>query len=172
INELAQKCQVKLLWIAPDLHSHPRYACGAFTSNEATSFVQAATQIKRCLEVSQRLNAECFLLWPYREGYDAIFQTDVAREIKLFAKLLKITAEYKDRINYRCQLLIMPYHGSFGRNYSSFGSSSWQPSCREDMLNRYMWDMTSCLYFLKHHSLERFYKVCTPPGHHMYMANV
>ncbi|XP_023952722.2 xylose isomerase [Bicyclus anynana] len=172
ISELTQKCQVKLLWMAPDLHSHPRYVCGAFTSNESTAFVQAATQIKKCLEVSQRLSAECFLLWPYREGYDAIFQTDVAREIKLFAKLLKITAEYKDRLNYRCQLLIMPYHGNFGRNRSSVGSLAWQPSGADDTLHRYMWDLTSCLYFLKHHTLDRYYKVVTPPGHHMYMANV
>ncbi|XP_034831175.1 xylose isomerase-like [Maniola hyperantus] len=172
VNELNQRCQVKLLWIAPDLHSHPRYASGAFTSNEATTFVQAATQIKKCLEVSQRLNAECFLLWPYREGYDAIFQADVAREIKLFAKLLKITAEYKDRLNYRCQLLIMPYSGNFGSNYSSYNSVPWRHSSWGDMLNRYMWDLTSCLYFLKCHNLDRFYKVCTPPGHHMYMASV
>lgn len=25
INELTQRYQVKLLWVAPDLHSHPRY---------------------------------------------------------------------------------------------------------------------------------------------------
>ncbi|CAH0730067.1 unnamed protein product, partial [Brenthis ino] len=172
INESSQRSQMKLLWLAPDLHSHPRYSTGAFTSNEASTFVQAATQIKKCVEMSQRLNAECFLLWPYREGYDAIFQTDVAREIKLFAKLLKITAEYKERLNFRCQLLIMPYFSNFSRRYSDFGLA-WQPQNWDgDILNRYMWDVTSCLYFLKNHNLDKYYKVCTPPGHHMYMAGV
>ena len=149
-----------------------RYSTGAFTSNEASTFVQAATQIKKCIEMSQRLNAECFLLWPYREGYEAIFQTDVAREIKLFAKLLKITAEYKERLNFKCQLLIMPYFSNFGRRYSNF-SLTWQPQNWDgDILCRYMWDVTSCLYFLKNHNLDKYYKVCTPPGHHMYMACV
>ncbi|XP_026487232.2 xylose isomerase-like [Vanessa tameamea] len=174
ISELSQRSQIKLMWLAPDLHSHPKYISGAFTSNEASTFVQAATQIKKCLEVSQRLNVECFLLWPYREGYNAIFQTDVAKEIKLFSKLLKITAEYKDRLNYKCQLLIMPYYSSFGRNYGGYGNLTWQPqnTWDGDVLNRYMWDITSCLYFLKFHNLDRYYKVCTPPGHHMYMAGV
>ncbi|XP_028157532.1 uncharacterized protein LOC114350797, partial [Ostrinia furnacalis] len=172
VQELGQRSHVKLLWLAPDLHSHPRYASGAFTSNESTTYAQAATQIKKCLEMSQRLNAECFLIWPHREGYDNIFQTDVTREIKLFAKLLKITAEYKDRLNYRCQILMMPYYNCNSRYYNcNFGS--WQhQSWREDVVNRYMWDVTSCLYFLKSYNLERYYKVCSPPGHHMFMANV
>lgn len=136
--------------------------------------MQAATQIKKCLEMSQRLNAECFLLLPYREGYNAIFQTDVAREIKLFSKLLKITAEYKDRLNYKCQMLIMPYYSNSGRNYGNYGNLMWQPNgyWNGDVLYRYMWDITSCLYFLKFNNLDRYYKVCTPPGHHMYMAGV
>lgn len=86
--------------------SIPSYASGAFTSSDATTFAQAASQIKRCVEASQRLGAECFLLWPRREGYDGVFHTDLAKEIKLFAKLLKITAEYKDRLNYRFISLI------------------------------------------------------------------
>ncbi|KAJ8715870.1 hypothetical protein PYW08_013155 [Mythimna loreyi] len=172
IQELMQRYHVKLLWLAPDLHSHPRYVSGAFTSNDAATFIQAATQIKRCLEVSQRLNAECFLIWPYREGYHTPFQTDVAREIKLFAKLLKLTAEYKDRINYRCQLLIMPYNNNYYQNRNFF--EGWQHHARRerDLVHTYMWDITSCLYLLKNYNLDRYYKVSVTPGHHMYMANV
>ncbi|XP_075978614.1 xylose isomerase-like [Anticarsia gemmatalis] len=172
IQELTQRYHLKLLWIAPDLHSHPRYASGAFTSNDAVTFVQAAAQIKRCLEVSQRLNAECFLIWPYREGYHTLFQTDVAREIKLFAKLLKLTAEYKDRLNYRCQLLIMPYYHFYhnrSNNYGGWQHSQWREN---DLIHTYMWDVTSCLYLLKNYNLDRYYKVSVMPGHHMYMANV
>lgn len=137
--------------------------------------MQAASQIKKCLEISQRLNAETFLLWPYREGYDAIFQTDVSREIKLFSKLLKMTAEYKDRLNYRCQLLIMPYYSCNYRNYDcnfrnySRNFRKWREN---ELVNTYMWDVTSCLYFLRNFNLERYYKVCSSPGHHMYMASV
>ncbi|XP_021202348.1 xylose isomerase isoform X1 [Bombyx mori] len=174
VQECSQRSHVKLLWIAPDLHSHPRYTSGAFTSNDAATFAHAATQIKRCLEMSQRMNAECFLLWPYREGYDNVYHADVGREIKLFAKLMKITAEYKDRLNYRCQLLMMPYynsnmHTNDGCTYHSWQHRQWRET---EMINMYMWDVTSCLYFLKHYNLDRYYKVCSPPGHHMYMANV
>uniref|UniRef100_A0A2A4JIW0 Xylose isomerase n=1 Tax=Heliothis virescens TaxID=7102 RepID=A0A2A4JIW0_HELVI len=171
IQELMQRYHVKLMWLAPDLHSHARYVSGAFTSNDASTFAQAATQIKRCLEVSQRLNAECFLIWPYREGYHTPFQTDVAREIKLFAKLLKLTAEYKDRLNYRCQLLIMPYYNNYhNRNfYGGWQHHQWR---ERDLVHTYMWDVTSCLYLLKHYNLDRYYKVSVAPGHHMYMANI
>ncbi|XP_052758921.1 xylose isomerase-like isoform X2 [Galleria mellonella] len=171
VQDLMQRYHIKMLWLSPDLHSHPRYNSGAFTGHDATTYTQAATQIKKCLEMSQRLNAECFLLWPYKEGYNAIFQSDVAREIKLFAKLLKMTAEYKDRLNYRCQLLIMPYYNChFSRNNGWL----WQHRNRREneLVNMYMWDVTSCLYFLKNNNLDRFYKVCTLPGHHMFMANV
>ncbi|KAI5637521.1 xylose isomerase [Phthorimaea operculella] len=164
VQELNQKYHVKLLWLAPDLHSRYRYTSGAFTNPDASVFIQAATQIKKCLEVAQRLNAETFLLWPYREGYDALFQTDVQREIKLFAKLLKMTADYKERLNYRCQLLIMPYYNCNQRYYSC----NWYS---EETLNTYMWDVTSCLYLLKNYNLERYYRVCCEPGHHMFMAN-
>lgn len=152
-----------------------RYASGAITSNDATAFIQAATQIKKCLEISQRLNAECFLLWPYREGYDSIFQTDVQREIKLFSKFLKITVDYRDKLNYRCQLLIMPYYNCNPINFRSlncnraWNSIGWMES---DLVNMYMWDVTSCLFFLKNYNLDRYYKVCCPPGHHTFMANV
>ncbi|XP_013190453.2 xylose isomerase [Amyelois transitella] len=166
VQELGQKMHLKCLWLAPDLHSHPRYSLGALTNSDANVFAQAATQIKKCLEVSQRLNAECFLLWPSREGYENTFHTDIAKEIKLFGKLLKLTAEYKDRLNYRCQLLLMPYY-SFGRN-----CGGWQHWWEKEMVNMYVWDVTSCLYLLKNYNLDRYYKVCTPPGHHMYMANI
>ncbi|XP_041987818.1 xylose isomerase-like [Aricia agestis] len=168
LQEMLQKTHLKILWLAPDLHSHPRYASGASTSHEAATYVHAATQIKKCLEMSQRLNAENFLIFPYREGYSAIFQTDLAKELKLFAKLLKTTAEYKDRLSYKCQLQIMPYV-DFGRNYNM----SWQhQSWRQNDVHRYMWDVTSCLYFLKNFNLDRHYKACTPPGPDMYMASV
>ncbi|KOB72617.1 Xylose isomerase [Operophtera brumata] len=131
--------------------------------DDVIEFVAELSQrYHNCLETAQRLNAECFLIWPYREGYDSIFQTDVAKEIKLFSKLLKITAEYKDRLNYRCQLLLMPYGNDF-----RFNVDKGQHSRESELVNRYMWDITSCLYFLKNYNLERYYKVCTPPGHHM-----
>lgn len=149
-----------------------RYVSGAFTSNDAATFIQAATQIKRCLEVSQRLNAECFLIWPYREGYHTPFQTDVAREIKLFAKLLKLTAEFKDRLNYRCQLIIMPYNNNYYQNRSFYGGWQYHERRDRDLVHTYMWDVTSCLYLLKNYNLDRYYKVSVTPGHHMYMANV
>ncbi|CAK1544837.1 unnamed protein product [Leptosia nina] len=160
IHELGQRYHVKLLWLAADLHIHPRFSTGAITSNDANTFAQAASQIKKCLEVTHRLNGECFLIWPHREGYDAIFQSDVARELKVFVKLLKITAEYKDRLNSKIQLLVMPYQSA---------QRKWRES---DLVHYYMWDITSCLFFLKNYGLERQYKVCSPPGHHMYMANV
>ncbi|VVC96448.1 unnamed protein product [Leptidea sinapis] len=162
IVEMGQRYHLKLLWVAPDLHSNPRYYSGAITNNDANVFAQAATQIKKCLEVSHRLAAECFLIWPHREGYGALFQSDVAREIKLFVKLLKITAEFKDRLNTKIQLLLMPYHN--GGNGNTLHE--------HEMIHYYMWDVTSCLFFLKNYGLDRHYKVCSPPGHDMYMTNI
>lgn len=75
--------------------------------------------------------------------------------------------------SYRCQLLIMPYYdrNDNNKNIINYGDI-WQHSFESDLVNKYMWDVTSCLYFLKNFNLDRYYRVCTPPGHHMHMANV
>lgn len=85
--------------------------------------------------------------------------------------MLKLTAEYKERHNYRCQLLIMPYNNIY-HSRNSYGNWQYSPHCERDLIYTYMWDVTSCLYLLKNYNLDRHYKVFVSPGHHMYMANV
>ncbi|GBP19557.1 Xylose isomerase [Eumeta japonica] len=168
ILELSQRTHVKPLWIAPDLHSYTRYATGAATNNDVNIFVQAAAQTKKCLEMAHRLNTECFLFWPYREGYDNPFRCDLQREMKLLAKLFKMTAEYKERLCYRGQLMILPYY-----EHSEYKSYMLCENFKNDSISkRYMWDAMSCLSFLRHYNLERYYKICAAPGHQLYLTSV
>lgn len=130
-----------------------RYASGAFTNHDTNVFAQAAAQTRKCMEIAQKLNAENILIWPHREGYHTIVNTDISREMKLFSKQLKMIADFKEKISYRGQLLIM--------------------ACNEvDAVNRYVWNLESSLCFLKNFNLDRFYKVCVEPGHSVFMAQM
>ncbi|EQD47549.1 xylose isomerase, partial [mine drainage metagenome] len=58
----------KLLWGTANLFSHPRYAGGAATSPDPEVFAWAAAQVRACLELTQRLGGQNYVLWGGREG--------------------------------------------------------------------------------------------------------
>lgn len=74
-----------------------------------------------------------------------------------------MAVEYKEKIGYRGTFLIYPY-------YNGFEGSKEIENCEE--MKRYVWDAMSCLCFLKHYNLDRYYKLSVNPGHQLYVANV
>lgn len=140
--------------------------------------MQAAQQVKRCLETSHKLNSECFLIWAGREGCHSLLNTDIPKEMKHFARLLKMTSDFKERLGYRGQLLLQPWRKSDSENIL------YNHSCETDgkinnLINmndgrgmrHYTWDVTSGLCFLKHYNLDRHYKICTKPGYQFYLSS-
>lgn len=52
----------------------------------------AGTQVRRALQAAQRLSADCFLFWGGKDGYATPLNTDPARELRGYARLLRMTA--------------------------------------------------------------------------------
>ena len=71
----------KLLWGTANLFSHPRYMGGAATNPDPEVFTFAAAQVKKALEITQRLGGANYVLWGGREGYETLLNTDMKREL-------------------------------------------------------------------------------------------
>lgn len=69
-----------------------RYCQGAGSSPEAGVVAVAGTQVRRALQAAQRLSADCFLFWGGKDGYATPLNTDPARELRGYARLLRMTA--------------------------------------------------------------------------------
>ena len=103
-----ERTGVRLLWGTANLFSHPRYAAGAATNPDPEVFAYAAAQVRRMLEVTQRLGGTNYVLWGGREGYDTLLNTDLRREGDQLARFLHLVAEHKPKIGFEGTLLIEP----------------------------------------------------------------
>jgi xylose isomerase len=99
---------LKLLWGTANLFSHPRYAGGASTSPDPEVYAWAAVQVRACLEATQRLGGENYVLWGGREGYDSLLNTDLRRELDQYGRFLSMVVEHKHRIGFKGTILIEP----------------------------------------------------------------
>lgn len=63
---------------------------GAATSCDAHVTMYAAAQVKKGLEVAKRLNAENFVFWGGREGYQSLLNTDVKAELDHLAAFYRM----------------------------------------------------------------------------------
>jgi xylose isomerase len=99
---------VRLLWGTANLFSHPRYAGGAATSPDPQVYAWAAAQVRCCLEMTQRLGGENYVLWGGREGYDSLLNTDLGRELDRYGRFLSMVVEHKHRIGFKGTILIEP----------------------------------------------------------------
>jgi xylose isomerase len=100
--------RVKLLWGTANLFSHPRYAAGAATSPDPEVFAWAAAQVRLCLETTQRLGGENYVLWGGREGYDSLLNTDLKRELDQYGRFLSMIVNHKHKIGFKGAILIEP----------------------------------------------------------------
>jgi xylose isomerase len=99
---------VRLLWGTANLFSHPRYMAGAATNPDPEVFGYAAAQVKKALEITQRLGGENYVLWGGREGYETLLNTDMKRELDQLGRFMALVAEHKHKIGFKGPLLIEP----------------------------------------------------------------
>jgi xylose isomerase len=99
---------IKLLWGTANMFSHPRYMAGASTNPDPDVFRFAATQIRHCLEATNRLGGANYVLWGGREGYDCLLNTDLKQEKAQFGAFLKMAVEHKHKIGFKGDILIEP----------------------------------------------------------------
>ena len=103
-----QRTGVKLLWGTANLFSHPRYMSGAATNPDPEVFAFAAAQVKKALEVTQKLGGANYVLWGGREGYETLLNTDMKREMDQLGRFMNLVVEHKHKIGFRGPLLIEP----------------------------------------------------------------
>jgi xylose isomerase len=103
-----QRTGVKLLWGTANLFSHPRFMAGASTNPDPEVFAYAAAQVKKALEVTQKLGGSNYVLWGGREGYETLLNTDMKRELDQMGRFLNLVVEHKHKIGFTGPLLIEP----------------------------------------------------------------
>lgn len=133
--EAAQKrTGIKLLWGTANLFSHPRYMHGAATTCNADVFAYAAAQVKKAIEVTQRLGGENYVFWGGREGYMNLYNTDMKRELDHLARFMHMAADYARQIGFKGQFL-------------------FEPKPKEPTKHQYDFDAAACLNFLRTYDL-------------------
>ena len=103
-----QRTGVKLLWGTANLFGHPRFMSGAATNPDPEVFAYAAAQVKKALDVTQKLGGENYVLWGGREGYETLLNTDMKRELDQLGRFMNLVVEYKHKIGFKGPLLIEP----------------------------------------------------------------
>jgi len=137
---------VKVLWGTANLFSHPRYMAGGATNPDPDVFRFAATQVRHCLEATQQLRGENYVLWGGREGYDTLLNTNLRQEKNQLGRFLTMVVDHKHKIGFKGLILV-------------------EPKPHEPTKHQYDFDVDTIYGFLKHHGLEKEVKVNIESNH-------
>ncbi len=141
-----ERTGIKLLWGTANLFSHPRYMHGAATTCNADVFAYAASQVKKCLEVTKELGGENYVFWGGREGYQNLFNTDMKRELDHLARFFHLAVDYAKEIG---------FHGTF----------LIEPKPKEPTKHQYDSDAAACINFLRAYGLTERFKLNIETNH-------
>jgi xylose isomerase len=146
---LAQKQEetgVKLLWGTANLFSNRRFMAGAATNPDPDVFAYSAATVKKCIDVTQKLGGENYVLWGGREGYETLLNTDLKRERQQAGRFLCMVVDYARKIGFKGTILI-------------------EPKPQEPTKHQYDYDVATVYGFLKDFGLEKEVKVNIEQGH-------
>ncbi len=150
VVDLAESLQkdtgIKLLWGTTNAFSNRRFMCGASTNPSPAVFAYAASQVKKAMEVTQRLGGEGYVFWGGREGYQTLLNTDMQREVDHLGRFLRMAVDYKNEIGFGGQLLI-------------------EPKPKEPTKHQYDYDAATCHAFLLKYGLADDFKLNIEANH-------
>ncbi|MDT8390047.1 MAG: xylose isomerase [Lentisphaeria bacterium] len=150
IVDLAEKLQndtgVKLLWGTTNAFSHRRFMAGVSTNPSPAVFAYAASQVKKAMEVTQRLGGEGYVFWGGREGYETLLNTDLGRELDHLGAFLNMAVDYKKAIGFTGQFYI-------------------EPKPKEPTKHQYDFDAGNCHAFLQKYGLMDHFKLNIEANH-------
>jgi xylose isomerase len=146
LQEEQQRTGIKLLWGTANLFSNPRFVHGASTSCNADAFAFAASQVKKCLEVTKELGGVNYVFWGGREGYQNLFNTDMKRELDHLGRFLHMAVDYAKEIGFTGQFLI-------------------EPKPKEPTKHQYDSDAAACINFLRAYDLTDHFKLNIETNH-------
>jgi xylose isomerase len=150
IIELAKERQkatgVKLLWGTANLFSDPRYMNGAMTNPNFDVMTHAAAQVKAALDVTIELGGENYVFWGGREGYTALLNTNMKRELDNMGRFLTLARDY-------------------GRAHGFKGTFLIEPKPMEPSKHQYDVDSATVIGFLREHNLAGDFKLNIEANH-------
>lgn len=146
LGEKMDASGVKLLWGTANLFSHRRYMSGAATNPDPDVFAFSAATVKTCMDATQKLKGENYVLWGGREGYETLLNTDLKRELDQMGRFLNTVVEYKHKIGFEGAILI-------------------EPKPQEPTKHQYDFDVATVYGFLQRYGLENEVKVNIEQGH-------
>jgi xylose isomerase len=141
-----QRTGIKLLWGTANLFSNKRFVHGAATSANADVFAYAAAQVKKAIEITQRLAGENYVFWGGREGYSNLFNTDLKRELDHLARFFHLAVDYTKTIGFTGQFLI-------------------EPKPKEPTKHQYDFDAAAVVAFLRTYGLVDHFKLNIETNH-------
>lgn len=145
-EKLIKDTGIKLLWGTANLFSHPRFVHGAGTSCNADAFAHGAAQIKKALEITQKLGGVNYVFWGGREGYETLLNTNMGLELDNFARLLTMAVAYAKEIGFDGQFLI-------------------EPKPKEPTKHQYDFDTATVIGFLRKYNLIDHFKMNIETNH-------
>jgi len=146
LEQKMEQTGIKLLWGTANLFSHKRFMAGAATNPDPDVFAYSAAIVKSCMDVTQRLKGENYVLWGGREGYETLLNTDVGHELDQAGRFLSLVVDYKHKIGFKGAILI-------------------EPKPQEPTKHQYDFDVATVYGFLQRYGLEKEVKVNIEQGH-------
>ncbi len=136
----------KLLWGTANLFTHRRFMAGAATNPDPDVFAYSAATVKTCMDATQKLGGENYVLWGGREGYETLLNTDLKRERENAGRFLQMVVDYKHKIGFEGTILV-------------------EPKPQEPSKHQYDYDVATVFGFLKEFGLEGEVKMNIEQGH-------
>jgi len=115
---------VKLLWGTANLFSNPRYMNGASTNPDFAVLCHGAAQVKAMLEATVELGGENYVFWGGREGYAALINTNMKREMDHLGEFLRQARDYGRKIGFQGTYLIEPKPAEPSKHQYDFDSAT------------------------------------------------
>ena len=113
---------------------------------DSDGFAVAAATVKTCMDATQRLGGENYVLWGGREGYETQLNTDMGTELDHMGRFLEMVVEYKHKIGFKGTILV-------------------EPKPQEPTKHQNDYDVATCYGFLKKYGLENDVKMNIEQGH-------
>ncbi|RYH10605.1 xylose isomerase [Tropicimonas sp. IMCC6043] len=145
-GEKMEATGTRLLWGTANMFTHRRFMSGAATNPDPDVFAWCAATVKSCMDATQKLGGENYVLWGGREGYETLLNTDLVRERQQAGRFLQMVVDYKHKIGFKGQILI-------------------EPKPQEPSKHQYDFDVNTVYSFIKEFGLEGQVAMNIEQGH-------
>ena len=146
IVEKQRQTGKRCLWGTANMFSNPRYMNGAGSSNSPETYIFAAAQVKKALDLTVRFGGEGYTFWGGREGYETLLNTDVKFELDNIARLMRMAVDY-------------------GRSIGFKGTFYIEPKPKEPMKHQYDFDAATSIGFIRQYGLADDFKLNIEANH-------